>query len=244
LAHETESSETIRPRDKEDRLSRSNFIVAPASRQQFQPDRRKDNTPHWKKRAEIAAMIIALGLLIVNIFQMSATQRAADSAEKSAKVADFALKITGRAYVGPESGNGVDFVRGSVGHIDMIVRNTGHTPALDYGAVGYDGFVGRNEKIPELIAPMSPVYVPTTIEPGSGKLVSSAILHGEQVQPILGEEHIKSLRNGDSRYYFFVFIWYKDVFPDTVPHRTRFCREIQPNLFNTQPCQGIPDYSD
>jgi len=60
---------------------------------------RKDGTPPWKKRLEIAAAFIAFGLLIVNIFQMRATQKSADTADKTLKEMAFEK----RAWIGPSS---------------------------------------------------------------------------------------------------------------------------------------------
>jgi hypothetical protein len=61
--------------------------VPPSPAQEHQPERRKDNTPAWKKTAEIAAILIAGGLLVVNIFALSAAKKAANAAQSAAKTA-------------------------------------------------------------------------------------------------------------------------------------------------------------
>ncbi len=43
-------------------------------------DTSKDNTPPWKKRLEIVAVIIALGILVVNSYQTYYAGKSADSA--------------------------------------------------------------------------------------------------------------------------------------------------------------------
>jgi hypothetical protein len=47
----------------------------------------EDRTPKWKKRLEFSAAGIAIGLLLVNIFQLSATKNAADAAKRGADTA-------------------------------------------------------------------------------------------------------------------------------------------------------------
>src|SRR6266849_6650017 len=61
--------------------------LPPTPTQHYQPDRRKDITPPWKKRGEIAAITIAFGLLVVNIFALLAAKKAADTAKNSAVAA-------------------------------------------------------------------------------------------------------------------------------------------------------------
>jgi hypothetical protein len=171
--------------------------------------------------------------------QSGAMHEVADAARKSADIASFALQISERAWVGPASGNAVNFVKGGVGSINMIVRNTGHTPALDYVAEGGDGFAARYQRINLGTVPNAPKSGMTTLQPGEGRLLSSK---GEGAIP-LTEDQIRALKNGDIRYYFIVFIWYRDVF-STKMHSTMFCREVQKDLYTTQPCPEISDYSN
>jgi hypothetical protein len=86
-----DGSETIHPQHgtaPKDRLSRFDSMTAaqtpPTPTQPYQPDRRKDNTPPWKKRAEIAAIAVAIGLLAINIFLWRSTRDAAKAAKCSA----------------------------------------------------------------------------------------------------------------------------------------------------------------
>lgn len=213
-----------------------NFIVAPQIPQ--------DNTPRWKKRAEIVAVGVAAGLLIVNIFQMFATQKAADSAEKSANVADFTLRLTGRAYINPETGNGVDFVKGSVGHIAVVVRNNGHTPAIDYNPIGYDRYIARNEQITVPTEEGAVKSTLTSLGVGAPSVIDSNTMHGPKPPSILDDNIIAALKNGDLRYYFIVYITYKDMFPGNSVHHTMFCRELQRNLITIQTCPGVPERTD
>jgi hypothetical protein len=60
----------------------------------------KDDTPPWKKGLEIGAVLIALGILIVNLFQNCANQRAASAARDSANVAKDTLLASNRPWIG------------------------------------------------------------------------------------------------------------------------------------------------
>jgi hypothetical protein len=56
-------------------------------------------TPGWKIAIEFAAIAVAFGLLVANIFQTRATQKAADSAKSAADTARASLVSVQRAFV-------------------------------------------------------------------------------------------------------------------------------------------------
>ena len=95
MAHETETDQKATPALSEYLPSQSNFIVAPQL--SYQSDRRKDNTPRWKKYTQIAAVLIAFGLLILNFYQLRAPQEAATAATKSADLQKHILEGTEHA---------------------------------------------------------------------------------------------------------------------------------------------------
>jgi hypothetical protein len=89
------NSGTIYPQDNakpKERLGVSQASVAaqtpPTPTQQYYPDRRKDNTPKWKKRIEISAVIIAGVLMVANIFVTIGTWKAANAAKHAAESAE------------------------------------------------------------------------------------------------------------------------------------------------------------
>jgi len=91
----------------------------------------KKHTPLWEK----LAVVIAFGLLIVNICQMRSTEKAAKAAETANKNAQTALAITEQANVtiGRQDGIVADIVwpkdpKGNAG-ILMYFQNSGHLPA-------------------------------------------------------------------------------------------------------------------
>src|SRR5208283_756059 len=84
-----DDDETVHPKDSsrpETTLSPSQVAITPqippSPTQHRYPDRRKDNTPPWRKRAEIAAIVIAFGLLIVNCVVSYASWKTARVAEQ------------------------------------------------------------------------------------------------------------------------------------------------------------------
>jgi len=68
--------------------SRSPIVpqIPPTICQQTEPGRRKHETPLWEKAAGITIAVGTLGLLAVNIFQMRATQKAAEIASDTLKI--------------------------------------------------------------------------------------------------------------------------------------------------------------
>lgn len=91
----------------------------------------KNRTPLWEK----FAVLIALGLLIVNICQMRSTEKAARAAETANKNAQSALVITEQANVtiGRPDGTVADILwpkepKGKAG-LMIYFQNSGHLPA-------------------------------------------------------------------------------------------------------------------
>jgi hypothetical protein len=102
--------------------------IAPTLVNQEYPNRRKEDTPRWKKWAEIAAVLIAFGLLVVNIFQMRATQKASETAANT-------LRLTFRPRI----------------NINRLVRqdtlNNGTQLALSFEGFNYGPIAAKNIKV-------------------------------------------------------------------------------------------------
>ncbi len=96
---------------------------------------RKDNTPPWKKWAEIAIALGTVGLLIVNLGQMRSTEKAATAAETANKNAQAALTISQQAYVtvGRQDGTVAEVIMPNKttakAAILVYFQNSGHLPA-------------------------------------------------------------------------------------------------------------------
>lgn len=98
------------------------------------PDRRKDDTPRWKKRLEIGAFIgglvllaVNIGLFIVNIYQMQVTR-------DSVVIALNEMEISERPWVSLENfsmDSPLTFdSTGAHVTISYDIKNTGHSPAI------------------------------------------------------------------------------------------------------------------
>ena len=92
-------------------------------------------TPKWKAPFEIGAVLIALGLLIVNTCQMRSTEKAANAAVTANKTAKDILTIGEQAHVviGRPDGIVAEIVmpKNSKDNAGILVyfENTGHLPA-------------------------------------------------------------------------------------------------------------------
>ncbi len=89
-----QSGESVSPHDnpriKGNLAPRELFAVPhipPTPSQGSDTNGRKDYTPPWKKRAEIAIAVGTVGLLVINIFLMFSTKKSADTQERSFNLA-------------------------------------------------------------------------------------------------------------------------------------------------------------
>lgn len=136
--------------------------------QHYQPDRRKDNTPSWKKTAEIVAIGIAGGLLIINIVALCAARKAANAAKESVELARMNADMDQRAWVG------VSDISSSVRKsedwtVSFMFKNTGKTPAKDFVIRGAGERVAKGQK---------PIKEEIRL-PGRGVIVPDGIFHSE-----------------------------------------------------------------
>jgi hypothetical protein len=99
-------------------------------------------SPWWKGPAEIIAVLIALGLLIVNICQSRSTEKAAGAAQTANENAQKALVVTQQANVtiGRADGTVAEILwpKGKTGKAGLMVyfQNSGHLPAkFNWGSV-------------------------------------------------------------------------------------------------------------
>jgi hypothetical protein len=100
------------------------------------PAASQDNTPPWKKKLEIVAIVVAVGLLIVNIFQMWATQKAANATRDSVTLAsDTAIRQL-RAYVGLHQVGVMGITNREPFGVGFAFVNHGQTPASNVNMKG------------------------------------------------------------------------------------------------------------
>jgi hypothetical protein len=98
------------------------------------PSRAEDSSGHKTPWWEKAAVFVALGLLVVNTFQMCATKKSADAATKAANTAQAQLEMSERPWVSLD-----DFTvdspltfdnAGAHVTIRYEIKNTGRSPAI------------------------------------------------------------------------------------------------------------------
>lgn len=112
-----------------------------AASQKHYIGRRKRHTPLWKKLVESAVGLGTVGLLIVNLFLLPATKKAANAAKASADAEQNSLVISQQAHVviGRADGKVADIImpkdaNGKAG-IMVYFQNSGHLPAqFNWGA--------------------------------------------------------------------------------------------------------------
>jgi len=191
---------------------------APANSPQAQ-NAGQDNTPPWKKRLEVIAAIIGAGLLIVNIFQMRATQQAVDvSREALESVQRAFITFTGiqSEPVHPTEGVTIPGIDKELnGHVFVAAwENTGETPATNVMSYFTIDLVSNSN------APSFPFtthdrdqFTPTTFGP-KAKINSG---------PLAMPEGFWTQEKQGNTFYFWGWKIYRDVFSHTPIHVTEFC---------------------
>jgi hypothetical protein len=137
-APKEKSSETVLPNNKPDEESVNRQIhptaisqVPSLPPQQNQPDRNTDNAPAWEKWAAISIAAGTIGLLVVNIFLMSSTKKAANAATSAAETAENSFQLERRRA--EDSDEAICNVRGDLVIGETIehlsISNSGKVPA-------------------------------------------------------------------------------------------------------------------
>jgi hypothetical protein len=136
------------------------IIHAPANAPETENGER--DTPFWEK----ATVLITLGLLVVNIFLWCATNKAANAAKDSVKLAEKNARIDERAWVAV-SNISSEFRQNEDWTVRLIFKNTGKTPARNFVIWGAGESVTKGQK-------------PTTEEtklPGRGVIAPDGSFH-------------------------------------------------------------------
>jgi hypothetical protein len=207
--------------------------IAPAPIHSNQTEWRKDDTPLWKKIAEWSIAAATVGLLFINIFQLGAAKKAAKAAEagavaaqNAADIAKRSLESTQRAFITFSPNLAVTGIRNKPGGDRIIewsfsvpIENSGVTPTkgmhLHVDTVNY-GFISglpANFKYPDTGSKPTLVVLGPKQQTGSGQV---------DVLP----DVIDAMKNQKRRVYFYGWARYRDVFPNTPEHVTKFCFEM------------------
>jgi hypothetical protein len=90
-------------------------------------------TPRWKGPLEAGAVMIALGLLILNLGQLRATQQAANAAKSAAEITARQLELSQRPWISIDTFvvSPLTFTPGGAAQVTLkfAIRNVGSTPA-------------------------------------------------------------------------------------------------------------------
>jgi hypothetical protein len=101
----------------------------------------KRDTPFWEK----AAVVVALGLLIVNIFLLHVTNKAATAAKDSVDLARDNAHMDQRAWVAV-SDISSNFRQDENWTVNLFFKNTGRTPAKNFVIWGAGEPVAKGQK--------------------------------------------------------------------------------------------------
>jgi len=201
--------------------------IAPTPPNSSSPNRGKDGTPLWKQILEWGAFLIALGLLIVNICQMRATQDAVDKSREANDLSREALYSVQRAFI-TNAKPTTDVVEYDVVNglrrkkpLKLIEftyhwENVGNTPAI--GIVTAVGKVEQPDEITEQ------EFITTAVDRTTAKsaLGPKAILDSGTLRD---DDSFLSDNTGVPRFTW-GWIVYRDMFPKTKPHVTEWCWKI------------------
>lgn len=212
-----ESSESVCPEDTPEEKNRYRHTepatisqIPPTPAQQNPTDRKKDDTPLWKKIIEIAALPIAIGLLLVNFFQLRLTQEQVHKGQRAYLVWHHAVLDEPLSI-------------GKSPRATIELLNSGQTPAID---ASYFLILEILPAYPVnvnygTLTPMSPIGAGQTMKPGAwwlGKLEEQD-LKDITAEPVTLNGNTLTFQN--KRLFLFGIVRYKDIFGED--RESQFC---------------------
>jgi hypothetical protein len=217
--------------------------IPPTPTKQYYPDRRKDNTPRWKKWTEIVAVGIAGGLLIANGFVTVGTWKAAKATKDSVDLARKNAHFDQRAWLGISYGPQTYKINEPFA-VTLEVVDTGRTPSRNVNGVAVTYFLKTGEKIPPFIYDHRTSIDLGTMLPG---IKQSAVSHlipigvpkDKPIQPLnISDSMYRALTSGSGYILVYGRLEYDSVFG--AHHWITFCAS---NLNFVEPKECI-DYND
>jgi hypothetical protein len=220
------------------------LIINPIANTPNPENNRQSNTPLWEK----AAVLIAGGLLIVNIFLLCSTKKAADAAAKAAGIADATLKSTDksnwrvqRAWLVVSANRTINF-SGPV-TMDIYLDNLGITEARKL-----DGFMAikvvKKGEIPNLSEKGWKTGIAINLlVPKFHKTIQIGAYKGTTDtgrQPLLTTDIANGLKDGSVSLLIYGTLSYFDVWK--IQHWTKFCDSL--GAYNQSSPNPCADYTD
>lgn len=211
--------------------------------EQHHAERREDDAPFRKKLYEWSVAIGTIGLLIVNVFLLVSTKRAARAAKSAAETADAALKTSQqqfrneqRPYMwlqpqmeGLPKGTMAPLALPDLNKqhipfaIDIRAENGGHSPAIEIQSTEVFMIFDTSENAQR----RAREYVPQYRKEGDIVHNVAAILPGGIIIEV-SNELIRDLRSDQKRMYILARVQYRDIFSPRlqVPYETAYCSRV------------------
>jgi hypothetical protein len=222
LSHSRASNEnaieTVHPQNNsspETRPGPPHLPVAPqipsTMSQHYQPDRRKDNTPPWKKRVEIAAILVAGVLLGVNIWALKKVRESTDWLIIQTKNASNQQRPRISVRV-PES---IHIEVDKPIRPDIQIFNYGNSPGFARARIRFEAGPGVIEKFRDMVRHQSGEFM--VPEESLGALKALIDVHVGSQFPIetpdlvLSKQDIAKLSAGTIDVVFYGRIFYTDL---------------------------------
>jgi hypothetical protein len=189
-------------------------------------ERGKEAAPNWKKFAEIIVAISTFGLLLVNVFLLPSTKKAADSAQKTADFTARTMRVDQRAWIAPRVVNQI-VAQDQPLAVTIQFDNTGKTPATHVETCVVAEIIKNTTTNIDVSCPdtskspgLSVVFPQTHIS----RLIDATGNGGKTTidpQGLLREPLMKQLRHWEKSVLVYGRIDYWDVFKR--PHWATFC---------------------
>lgn len=159
----------------------------------------------------LAAGIALLGLYFV-YEQAKTASISADAAVKQARTAENTLKVSERSWVTIKHAKFSLKSKNDPGQVLIILKNTGHTPAINV-RVSYSAlFIDKLPTGPMQIGPISDKQ-------------SRGVLGPETSMQMVAKPQMSNGSSG-GKIFTFGIIEYEDRITENIPHRTTFCFQL------------------
>jgi hypothetical protein len=208
-----------------------------------------EKPPHWTAYAE-AACAVALVLITATYtyfakLQAGAAITAANAAASAANTANTSIQLDQRAWIGPiqvvdpkfaVDGKPSYVTAGQKTMFGVYIINSGKSPGLKVKIKDRLKAVDTGEVFVADYPPAASSIIDSVSVLQPGMRMEFDSLPSEIA---LLPEHIKKIREGSGRLYFYGQITYEDIFK--VSHATHFCFMLSPDLERLEACSTYND---
>ena len=214
--------------------------------QEYEASNRDTNTRENKRAiVELLTLFFIILTVVAAFIQARQSIRASNAAENAVNIASKTLQLDQRAWIGPveivrpmftEEGKPSYVATGYKTTLGVFITNSGKSPglkvktktrlkAVDSGEVFVWDYPPADSNITDSVS---------VVQPGM-RLELDSLPSGVPLTP----DHIKKIREGTGKIYFYGEITYEDIF--TTFHVTHFCVVLTPDLQQLTNCQTYND---